>query len=255
MTDSMNSYKCVRCKDSGMVLDVIDGLEVAVSCPVCGGIKGKQIRNLRASANIPESYKNCYFEDIDWNAWKDESGNPVDMSKKQKIIQGMIEDYESAKERGVGIYLYSDKKGTGKTFISSIICNELMERYQASTYYARCSDLIDIEKSANKDGTGKYEREPIARLREVDVLVLDDIGVQAIEGWIYNILFKILDTRMNNNKITIFTSNVPCELLGNDRIIRRVIERTFQIQLPEHNVSNKTSRDWKAELLKKWLET
>ena len=45
-------------------------------------------------------------------------------------------------------------------------------------------------------------------LKEVDYLVLDDIGAESMSGFVRDdILFNILDYRMENKLITIFTSN------------------------------------------------
>ena len=52
-----------------------------------------------------------------------------------------------------------------------------------------------------------FERK-VRGLKQIDILVLDDIGGESVTGWSRDeILLPLLDERMEKGKVTLFTSN------------------------------------------------
>ena len=90
------------------------------------------------------------------------------------------------------------------------------------------SQLKDIYETKGSEST------LLQKLKDVDALVLDDLGLEKNSEWAYQILFSLIDYRYEFMKFTIFTSNFSldelADKLGDQRITSR-IERMAQIQL------------------------
>jgi primosomal protein DnaI len=94
--------------------------------------------------------------------------------------------------------------GTGKTFLLAAIANELA-KLGKEVVFAYYPDLTREMKSSI--GSGTLE-EKIARLKAVDILMLDDIGGEQQSGFIRDeVLGPILQHRVLDKKPTFFSSN------------------------------------------------
>ena len=96
------------------------------------------------------------------------------------------------------------------------IGNALMKVKRKGVKYTTTIDLLDeIKKTFDKDSE-VTESELIESIKKIDVLILDDVGVENPTPWVKTIFYSILDGRMDNNKITIFTSNMSMEELDHE---------------------------------------
>jgi DNA replication protein DnaC len=174
-----------------------------------------------------------------------EKGQTIDLTTQKKFVDSFIKDFPKWQERGIGFYIYSKIRGSGKTFLASCICNSLMVKYQISTKFVSASSLIDLSKQEG----GKN---PIDVLCECNLLVLDDIGQKTTgEDWMNDLLFKIIEARYQKKLVTLFTSNMRCnELRVDDRITSRIDKITQNIPLPEYSFRSKASSDEKREFYK-----
>ena len=270
-TITQNGNRCPKCGGSGMIIFQQKASEyarnrgveniyandpyiwVGAKCPACNGGEEQVVKTLSKVANIPSTHSTDRYMAFNWYAYKDDNGKVVDTSKHKKVIDGFINNFKMFEEEGMGLYIWSETKGTGKTMLSSCICNELMLKYQIGTRFVRTTDLLDIANSGDKNAYEEDKRDPLKLLRECKVLVLDDIGQRKTGGdWLQDILFQILDARTSKKLVTIVTSNSKVQNLNIDERIRRRIEDfTMQISLPEYPVGNSEAREKKLELLKK----
>lgn len=264
--------KCPKCGGSGMYIfmqlaseyarqngvphiygDKDFEIPVSAKCPLCNGGQEQAVKSLKKVSNIPRAHTTDRLTAFNWNAYKDDSGKAIDTTKHKQIIDSYINNFNMFDDEGMGLYIWSKTKGTGKTMLSSCICNELMAKYQIGTRFVRTTDLIDIAGSADKNSYEEDKRDPLKLLCECKVLVLDDIGQRKTGGdWLTDILFRILDERTSKRLVTIITSNVKVhELNIDERVRRRIEDFTVQLPLPEYPVGNSEARERKIELLKK----
>ena len=146
--------------------------------------------------------------------------------------------YKRVRKEGLGLYIWSRTKGSGKTYLASAICNSLIETYKTRPLFADSSALINY----NEDGR-------IAELEEAELLVLDDLGRKAPNNYYEDLLFGIMDKRMQNKRPTIVTSNLPiAELPYDQRAVDRIATMTPEIHLPEVSIRLKKSRVSRNEL-------
>lgn len=61
-----------------------------------------------------------------------------------KIIKTYLDDFEKQKEQGMGLFIWSRTKGSGKTRIAAGIANELMKRYAVKFAVSLTLSLIHI---------------------------------------------------------------------------------------------------------------
>lgn len=252
--------KCPECKGSGWIIvqkstqrsravyndDRL--LDFAQTCPHCNGGEQQKVEDIRTRANIPATCYDASIENFKWDIYLDNNGKVIDTSRQKKFVDSFIADFEKWQEKGLGFYIYSKSRGTGKTFLASCICNSLMAKYKLSTKFVSTSELINLAKHDPRPG----EKNPIEVLCECRVLVLDDIGQKTTgEDWMNDLLFKIIETRYQNKLVTLFTSNMKVsELRVDDRVSSRIDKISQQIPLPEYSYRSKAAYDEKKDFYK-----
>ncbi len=125
--------------------------------------------------------------------------------------------------------------GSGKTMLACLILNEAILRYQYGVRYVKVArDFLDQIRASYNQESGFYGKGDniINELYQIDLLVLDDFGVQQDTEWEKRMLYNLIDTRYEYAKTTIITSNLePKELrtLFGGRLLSRIKEMA-QIQ-------------------------
>ena len=196
---------------------------VGRKCPTChGGFSGR-VDTAKKLAGIPTTFYESRIDAFDWSLYIDDDGSVRDTSSHQKAVSSFINNFEDWEKKNMGLYIWSKVKGSGKSFLASCICNELMSTRAIRTRFVNTSDLLDLAQSGDKDSPEEYKRKPIKLLQDCKFLVLDDIGQRKNNDWLDDILYKILDERMRNGRITIITSNMNIDDLPyDDRISDRI---------------------------------
>ncbi|MBN2158697.1 MAG: ATP-binding protein [Spirochaetes bacterium] len=129
-----------------------------------------------------------------------------------------------------GLFLWGNA-GTGKTLLSSIILTELIIRHAVEGRFISISrNLFKTLQESFHEGSetygesGRIEKE----LADVDILVVDDFGIQKDTEWKQETLYDLVDARYEAEKFTIFTSNnnphKSFKDLSQGRILSRIKE-------------------------------
>lgn len=253
-----NFSKCSRCGGGGFIVvdkctpdseelyGVGKAISYAVACPDCNGGHEQKVERARERANIPSSHYNAKLEAFNWDIYKN---SKTDGHKK--AVESFITRYRDWRKQGQGLYIYSKMRGTGKTFLASCICNELITREAITPKFVSEAELIAIAKSANNDALDEYERDPIKLLCKCELLVIDDLGQSKTGGeWLNNILFRIIDNRYEEKLVTIITSNIELSCLDVDvRLTDRINAMTIPLHLPEYAVRLEEAKQGKRAFL------
>ncbi|ADI02575.1 ATP-binding protein [Syntrophothermus lipocalidus] len=97
-------------------------------------------------------------------------------------------------------------QGRGKTYLALALARELAER-QYSVLALKSIDMLSYVRRSTwhpENGT-----EVLGLLKQVDLLVIDDIGTEKITDWKLETLYAIIDYRYERKrKATVFTSNL-----------------------------------------------
>lgn len=142
-----------------------------------------------------------------------------------KLARRFVRGWEKAKAGGYGL-LFLGSCGTGKTHLACSIMIELLKEYAFSyPRYYKASEIFSAVRSTYQAGASTNEEETLKFFSSIQLLVIDEVGVQKGSEAEKRILFSILDNRVTSNKPTILMSNLGPkaleELLG-DRLYDRI---------------------------------
>jgi DNA replication protein DnaC len=124
--------------------------------------------------------------------------------------------------------------GVGKTHLAVSILKGLTERGFKCLFYEFGSLLKEIQDSYNPN-TFTSELSVLAPVLNSDVLVLDELGASKPTDWVRDTIAHIVNTRYNDKKLTIFTTNYfderkyDREETLEDRIGSRMRSRLFEM--------------------------
>jgi len=134
-------------------------------------------------------------------------------------VSGVQEAFQASIEFGAnpqGWLLLVGPCGCGKTHLAAAIANQRLES-GAEVFFTTTPDLLDTLRAAFTSP----ERYTLlfAHVREVELLVLDDLGAQQPSPWSNEKLLQILTHRANAALPTVITAT-PKELPGLDERLR-----------------------------------
>ena len=142
--------------------------------------------------------------------------------------------------------LITGSTGVGKSFLGTALGYQAcIEGFKVS--YFNTSKLFATLKIAKADGS--YLKE-LAKLQRQDVLILDDFGLQALDGQNRITLLEIIEDRHNNGSV-IVTSQIPVQgwydIIGEktiaDAILDRLIHNSHRIELSGESMRKKRSKN------------
>lgn len=189
---------------------------------------------------IPFNFIGLKGKDFNWDIY----GKDVDEAKK--YVNSFILKFEQFRKNGMGLYIYSATKGSGKTMLSCCILNEISDRYPVSVKFINALDLLEMTKQGYK-GDDPEELKP---LYACSVLVIDDIGVQMSKDWINTVFYRLINVRYTERLVTVYTSNIATDALKmDDRIIDRIEGTTYLVELPEVAVRHMKQKKEKVKIL------
>ncbi|WP_409270878.1 primosomal protein DnaI [Neobacillus sp. SCS-31] len=201
------SKQCQGCESLDKCINIMQGYhpELVVHrnsidveyerCPrkVMADEKRRNERLIR-SLHVPRDILNASFD-----SFNDGSQGRFDAVERATFF---VADYLEGK-KPKGLYLHG-KFGVGKSFLLGAIANELAKE-KISSMIVYVPELFREMKSAIGDHT---LNEKIDALKKEPILMLDDIGAEAMSSWTRDeVLGPILQFRMLEKLPTFFTSN------------------------------------------------
>lgn len=182
----------------------------------------------RSRSMIPLDYADAYMDKFLWDIYDS------DIAISKKIAESFITHFHEYQKSGKGLYIFSRTKGSGKTFLACAMSNEIMKNMDICVKFISVPELLEMTKKSYRDFA---KEEDLDRIKDAELLVLDDIGTETKKEWVDTELFRLINFRYSNRKATIFTSNVEMDMLKlNDRIVDRIYRRSLRLPLPEKSV-------------------
>jgi len=176
------------------------------------GNRNARLNFLMGRSGISELHLDCTFENYDASTEQQRSA----LRKAKQYVQDF--------GYGFGGFIFSGRCGTGKNHMAAAISNRLLN-IGNSVLIATVPDLMMKIRETYRANSKVSEADLMNDLCRVDLLVLDDIGVQRDTKSEAVVLFQIIDRRLSSKKPVGMLTNLNQEelsaLLG-ERIMDRM---------------------------------
>jgi DNA replication protein DnaC len=188
------SMTCPYCDDTGWKTAEVEGVSRAVRCDCWrAGLTARLLKQ----ANIPPRYQRC-----DLDNFRDYNDSLVEAVRRARRF---VETFPVV-DRGIG---FLGPPGVGKTHLSVAILKLVIQRTGARGLFYTTSDLLSLIRNTYNPLVKTTEREAIEPLLQAEILVLDELGTERPTEWVEETMNLIVNTRYNERRITLFTSNYP----------------------------------------------
>src|SRR3954453_8894829 len=187
---------CARCNGSGWIPLAGDSLRVE-PCGCQGNLRRRQ---RIAASNIPRRYyPHCTLETFY------DKNNAVLKSARNRVREFVDAWPMTIDGRGL---LLMGGCGAGKTHLAVAALVEIIHAGKPGrVLFSNFQDLIqEIQASFDSDEVPS-KSELLRPLIDTDLLVMDELGSQKPTQFVQDILYYIINTRYNEERTTIFTTN------------------------------------------------
>ncbi len=163
----------------------------------------QRYQDLIRLAHVPPRWGGVTFDTLDPNI------QPVAQRLAREYARGFNKESPS-------LVFYSPGNGTGKTTLAACIINYVLHELRRRVMFAKARDvMLDIRKTFSD----RYETEAeiLDKVSYVDLLLLDDVGVDRASDWIKSTYWTLMDRRLDWMLPVVVTTNKPFE--GKDEIL------------------------------------
>jgi len=199
---------CVLCRGTGWkMVPRADGAGLAAVACDCG--MEERAGRVMDRARIPKRYEHCDFESFSTDVGAT-AAHSQSLKNAKLLTQAFVRDYPLSSEKGL---LLTGPSGVGKTHLAASALKELLRRGHAGLFCDYRELLKEIQASYNpaSESTEMGVLEPI---RNVEILVMDDLGASKPSAWVLDIIGLVLNARYNEKRVTILTTNYIDEADG-----------------------------------------
>ncbi len=165
----------------------------------------EMLARLRRYGNL-EAYQDKTFDSFETS--------PIGGSYTQNVLSSLRLAKQAAQSYADdprGWILFEGAYGCGKTHLAVAICNRRLEQAGQQAIFVTAPDLLDfLRSSIDPRGEATYD-EYFERIRNVALLLLDDLGVENPSAWAKEKLFQLLNYRHVNKLPTVITTNKSLE--------------------------------------------
>ena len=142
----------------------------------------------------------------------DERGPPGSGAEAQARYHAALSASRAFADEPAGSLLLAGGHGTGKTRLAAAAASHIMER-GVPVFFAFVPDLLYQLRTAYSDDAALPHDELLDQVKNVPVLVLDDIDAHSGTPWAEEKLFQIVNHRYVNGLPALITSAAPLERL------------------------------------------
>ena len=193
------SEVCPICEGSGLrVVERAGGLRVAEPCECRAA---RRTARIMEQARIPKRYAHCTLEDYVPNY----GGNNASLSNALVQARNFVREYLPGSD--VPGLLLTGSIGVGKTHLAVGMLQALIAERGAKGLFFDYRDLLKQVQNSYNRSVEATELEVLKPVFDAEVLVLDELGASKPTDWVWDTVAHILNTRYNDRRTTIITTN------------------------------------------------
>jgi DNA replication protein DnaC len=156
------------------------------------------------AARIPKRYEHCELS----NFTTDFPGADRLISLAHIGATRFVQEFDPRDGKGL---LLVGGIGTGKTHLAVGILKELISAKGRACLFCDYRELLKQIQNSYNDSVQVTELQVLRPVFEAEVLLLDELGAVKPSEWVWDTVSLILNTRYNDNRTTIITTNFPDE--------------------------------------------
>ncbi|XRX43122.1 MAG: DNA replication protein DnaC [Buchnera aphidicola (Tetraneura sorini)] len=174
--------------------------------------KAIKMEKILGKSGIRELYMNCSFDNYQ-----------IQHEGHRKVVNS-AKKYAEEFNSNIASFIFSGRPGTGKNHLASAIGNYLI-LHGKTVLIVTVADLMSNMKNTFNNASRTTEEKLINTLSTVDLLMIDEIGMQTESRYEKVIINQIVDRRSSSKRSTGMLSNLDHKgmtaLLG-ERVIDRM---------------------------------
>jgi len=210
---------CSICDGIGLV-QVVNNTGLWVSRPCeCQEIVREERR--LSAAHIPERYRHCSLDGYE-TVFRGEYGKSAfknrhaadkpqadpSLSRALMMARAFVKEYNPADSERKGM-LFTGSIGVGKTHLAVSVLKRLVQEHKVKGLFCDYRELLKSIQNSYNPQVNTTELELLKPVFAAEVLVVDDLGAQKPNEWVWDTVALILNTRYNDKLTTIITTNYP----------------------------------------------
>ena len=188
-------HYCEKCNDTGFLPDG----------HMCECVISLMKRFSADTVNMSSGMTPCHFDSFSLDFYSSDTdpdfhGIPKERAEKNlKAAKSFTADFPDCRD-----LLIVGDTGLGKTHLAMCIASEIIEK---GYYVIYCSAPTVLSKIETEHFSGQGN-ESLEKLKEADLLILDDLGAEFITPYLITVLYDLYNSRILSGKKTVFTSNI-----------------------------------------------
>ena len=193
---------CIVCEGSGLRIVQQDGRQVARPCEC--RVERRAARMLE-QARIPRRYEHCSLDSFETGF----GGADRTLGGAHLRARRFVQEYP-VETAGTGLLL-TGSIGVGKTHLAVGIVKELIQERGVQGLFCDYRELLKEVQNSYNQKVSATELEVLRPVFEAEVLVLDELGASKPSEWVWDTVAHILNSRYNDRRTTIITTNYQNE--------------------------------------------
>jgi DNA replication protein DnaC len=175
-------------------------LEPGKGAAICDCRRTNRAAKSLDAARIPPRFRECDFHNY----------YPKNDSQyfAHSFASRLADEYPAV-EAGL---LFMGSVGVGKTHLAIAILKDLIQKKGVTCLFYESGSLLKTIQDSYNPISQNSEMRVLAPVYQAEVLVLDELGATVPTNWVRDTMYQIINTRYNNKKLTIFTTNYFDEL-------------------------------------------
>ncbi len=217
-------YRCEMCKDEGYV-----------GTKQCECFKTRVKNEVYKKSNLFNLFETQGFDKFDITLFSDETDKQSGITQKQamneafEICKSFTKNFASSKDS----LLFYGGVGLGKTFLSTCIAKELIDKGYSVIYHSSAklfSFYSDYMFGRIDAAEGRNE---LDKLDKCDLLIIDDLGSEAVNSQSVSFLFELVNDRILSGKKMVISTNYSIGEIAkvySERLHSRLLEHFVPIR-------------------------